>query len=331
MRAQPACPECRRRKRRLRRQRGRALSAETVFLVNPASANGATGRKWAEIAHRAAVAGLRGETLMSQAPGQITDLARQAAEAGARRLVVVGGDGTVNEAVNGLLRADRASPPELAVLPSGTGRDFSRSQRIPGRLDRAIAVARDGVVRTIDAGRARYAAWDGSEQEMFFANIASAGLSGAVARRANATSKALGGKASFFWALVAVFARWQNTEITVGLADGERRSGVMTNVVVANGDYHGGGMWLCPEAKADDGLFDVLVIGDVTKADFVGNVAKIYRGTHLSHPKIELLRSAQVTVESPVDLPVELDGEQPGTTPVAFDIVPRALRVVAPV
>jgi diacylglycerol kinase family enzyme len=104
----------------------------------------------------------------------------------------------------------------------------------------------------------------------------------------------------------------------------------MLDVVVANGRYLGGGMKMCPEAEPDDGLFDVLAIGDVTKRDLVQTMPKIYRGTHLPHPKAELLRGATVSVSSDTPLPIQLDGEQPGTTPARFEVVPRALRLRAP-
>ena len=299
-----------------------------VFLVNPASDNGATGRRWPQIAHVAAEHGLEGATLFSERPGHFRELVRRAAEGGAQLVVAVGGDGTLNEVANGLLSLP-AERPELAVIPFGTGMDFARSHGIPRKLEQALAVARDGKTRTIDAGRVSYTAWDGSPAEGYFANVSSAGMSGAVARQANSTSKALGGRVSFFAALVRVFAGWRNTEMQVEVG-GERRSGKMTNVVVANGRYHGGGMLLAPESEPDDGLFDVLVIGDITKRDFVLSVGKIYRGTHLSHPKIELLRGAVASVEAEVPVPVELDGEQPGTTPARFEVVPKALRVRIP-
>ena len=104
----------------------------------------------------------------------------------------------------------------------------------------------------------------------------------------------------------------------------------MHDVVVANGQYHGGAMWLAPGAEPDDGLLDVLLIGDVTKLDFVTTAPKLYRGTHLSHPKVELVRSRTVAVDAPERLPIELDGEQLGTTPVRFEVVPGALRVRVP-
>jgi diacylglycerol kinase (ATP) len=280
------------------------------------------------VAHRAAELGLEGVTLFSQRPGQFTELVARAAADGAEQIVVVGGDGTLNEVANGLLALE-GKRPELAVIPFGTGMDFARSHGIPRKLDAAVEVALTGKVASVDVGRVRYAAWDGAEAESYFANIASAGMSGAVARQANETSKALGGRISFFAALVRVFAGWSNTELEVEVA-GERRAGRMTNLIVANGRYQGGGMLIAPEAVPDDGLFDVLVIGDVTKRDFLLNVGKIYRGTHLSHPKIELLRGPQVSVRGEVPVPIELDGEQPGTTPATFEVVPGALRLRVP-
>jgi len=229
----------------------------------------------------------------------------------------------VNEVVQGLAGRDGV---ELAVIPRGTGWDFVRTYGIPRRFDDAVAVARDGTARPIDLGRARYRSWDGSEAESYFANIASAGMSGAIAKRANETSKALGGKVSYLWATLAVFARWQNDAVEVAV-DGERRSGRMHDVIVANGRYLGGGMMICPEAEPDDGLFDVLLIGDLTKRDLMLTLPKTYRGTHLPHPKAELLRGARVEVDANEPLPIELDGEQPGTTPVRFEIVPQALRL----
>jgi YegS/Rv2252/BmrU family lipid kinase len=244
-------------------------------------------------------------------------------------LVVVGGDGSVHEVVNGLLAAGRGADVELAVLPRGTGKDFVRSLRIPGKLGDAIAVALHGRARTIDAGRATFTAWDGSAADAYFANFAGAGISGAIARRANATSKAAGGRVSFLVATVAVFAGWQSAEIRADVGDATR-TGRMFEELAMNGDYTGGGMWVTPDASPDDGSLDVLLIGDVTKADFVRTFPKIYRGKHLSHPKIEVLRGGAVDVSADVPLPIVLDGEQPGTTPARFEVLPGALRVRVP-
>ena len=246
-------------------------------------------------------------------------------DGGATLVVAAGGDGTLNEVVNGVAGRDV----DLATIPLGTGMDFVRTYGIPTRFDDAVRVAVDGATRTIDAGRVSYRTWAGEPAERWFANVGSVGMSGAVAQRANGMSKALGGKVTFFYALTRVFLEWENTEVTVKVDDGERR-GRMHDVVVANGVWHGGGMMLAPDAAPDDGRFDVVLIGDVSKVDFLTTAPKIYKGKHVHHPKVEVLRSARVDVDAPVVLPIEVEGEQVGTTPATFEVVPRALRVRVP-
>lgn len=232
----------------------------------------------------------------------------------------------MHEVANGIAGRENV---EIAVIPRGTGWDFARSLGLPRKTDRAIEVALSGRPRAIDLGRATYRLWAGGEGRSLFVNVASAGMSGAIAQRANDSSKALGGKASYIWATFAVFARWSNNEVTVSV-DGETRRARMHDVIVANGPYIGGGMKICPEAEPDDGTLDVLLIGDISKRDLVVTMPKIFRGTHLPHPKAELLRGSRVSVDAADPLPIELDGEQPGTTPARFEVVPQALRVRVP-
>jgi diacylglycerol kinase (ATP) len=293
--------------------------------VNPASANGKTGKRWPEIARAAHAAGLRGEAVFSSGPGQLGELAREAAVDGATLLVVVGGDGTVHEVVQGIAGRDGV---ELALIPRGTGWDFARTHDVPKRLDRALHIAMEGQARAFDLGRASYAA-DGSDHSAWFANMASVGMSGAVAAKANATTKALGAKTSYLLALGVTFARWQNVHLRVRV-DSEERDALMEDVIVAVGRYLAGGMKITPDAEPDDALFDVLLIGDVTKTELVRVMPKIYRGTHLPHPKGEVLRGSEVVIEADEPLPIQLDGEQPGTTPTRFEIVPAAIRLRVP-
>jgi diacylglycerol kinase (ATP) len=301
---------------------------ETVFVVNPASGNGAAGRRWPQVAERAAAYGLDGDALLTEGPGDATDLAARAAAGGARLVVVVGGDGTLNETVNGLVRSER-NDIEVALIPSGTGDDFSRSFRIPSDIDRALEIAAGATSRTLDVGHARFVDHEGVETERYFVNFAGAGISGAIARRGAETSRRLGARLAYFWATIAVFTRWKSVEMTV-LADDERREGRMHEVFVANGGYAAGGMWIAPQADTGDALLETVLIGDFTKPEFAITFPKIYRGKHVGHPKIEILRARQVTVEAEKPLPVVLDGEQPGTTPARFEIVPGALRLRVP-
>jgi YegS/Rv2252/BmrU family lipid kinase len=257
--------------------------------------------------------------VLSEFPGH---LAQAAKDGGDSLLVVIGGDGTVNEVANGVAGTET----ELAVLPCGTGQDFGRTHGIPSSFDDAVRVVLEGETRTIDLGRVELD--DGTSR--FFANVGSAGMSGAVARRANSMTKRFGGRATFFYALTREFLAWQNTRVVVELEDGVRREGPMHDVIVANGNWHGGGMKLAPEARQDDGAFDVVTIGDVNKLDFLTTAPKLYSGRYLSHPKVELLRSPAVSITAAEPLPLEVDGEPIGSTPARFDVVPAALRLRVP-
>jgi diacylglycerol kinase family enzyme len=221
-------------------------------------------------------------------------------------------------------------PVDLATIPLGTGMDFGRTHGIPTGFDDAVRVALEGSPRSIDAGRVSYRTWAGEPAERWFANVGSVGMSGAVAQRANGMSKALGGRVTFFYALTREFLAWRNTEVTVRADGGVERRGRMHDVIVANGAWHAGGMKLAPGALPDDGLFDVVLIGDVAKLDFLTTAPKLYGGGHVSHPKVEVLRSARVEVDAAEPLPIELEGEQVGSTPATFELVPGALRLRAP-
>jgi YegS/Rv2252/BmrU family lipid kinase len=257
--------------------------------------------------------------VLSEFPGHLAQAASEGRDA---LLVVIGGDGTVNEVANGVAGTDA----EVAVLPCGTGQDFGRTHGIPSDFEGAVRVALGSATRTIDLGRVEL----GSGTSRFFANVGSAGMSGAVAQRANAMTKRFGGRATFFYALTREFLAWQNTRVTVELEGDVRREGLMHDVIVANGHWHGGGMKLAPDAEQDDGLFDVVFIGDVDKLDFLTTAPKLYSGRYLSHPKVELLRSSSVAIEADEPLPLEVDGEPIGTTPARFEVVPGALRLRVP-
>jgi diacylglycerol kinase (ATP) len=306
---------------------GRAL-----FVINPTSDGGKTGREWPHIAAEARMRGLEVAEQVTQGPGHATSIVRDAIAAGEELIVAVGGDGTVNEVVNGFCDA-KGTPSDaatrLAVIERGTGCDFIRTYGIPKRTRDAVALIAGGTTRRIDLGRARFTSYNGSEELRMYANAASCGMTGDVAARANRTSKRLGGTASFLYATAAAFTQWRNVSFEVDL-DGERQVLVANNVICANGRYLGGGMKLAPDAAQDDGLLDVLVIGDVGKVDLALNVGRLYRGTIARHPKVAAMRAARVVCTPERPLPVEIDGEQPGLTPVHFDVAPSAVALVVP-
>jgi diacylglycerol kinase (ATP) len=307
------------------------MTGRPLVIVNPAARNGAVGRLWEKLAGTLSAIGIDAETAHTKRPGHATELARDGLRDGPRLVVAVGGDGTVNEVVNGFFREGVAIAPEaeLAIVPIGTGRDGVRTYGISGKPQRAIALIADGATRTIDLGRATYRAHGGGEESRIFLNIASCGLSGAVAERANRTSKRLGGTPAFLWATVATFAGWKNVPFKVTI-DGDERELVANNTIVANGRYFGGGMRIAAEAKPDDGLLDAIVFGDVGRLDLALNMHRLYRGTILRHAKASHRLARIVSVEPARPLPNEIDGEQTGVTPVRFEVLPAALRLRVP-
>ncbi len=307
------------------------MARRAVFVVNPASDGGGTGKKWPEIAASARRHGLEVVERLTESAGHATTLTREAVAAGEELIVAVGGDGTVNEVVNGFFDESGTSlggQAALGVIERGTGCDFVRTFAIPKKTDRAVATVAAGRRRRIDVGRATCATPSGPQVRMF-ANIASCGMSGAVAERANATSKKLGGTPAFLFATVTTFLGWHNVEFHVR-ADDVERTLVANNVVCANCRYFGGGMQIAPDAEPDDGLLDVILVGDISKVDFVLNLHRLYRGTLGRHAKVEHLRARRIEITPVRTLPAEIDGEQPGTTPVVFEAVPGALDLIVP-
>jgi diacylglycerol kinase (ATP) len=299
-----------------------------VMIVNPASANGRTSREWPEIARQVTEAGIEPEVLVTERPGHATELTRDAAASDAQLVIAVGGDGTISEVVNGLADLDGAGP-ELAVICRGSGCDFIRTFGIPKKTAGAAAVAAGGTTRTLDLGRVRFTGHDGSPSTRYFANVASAGMTGIAAERVNNSGKPLGATVAFAWAAVATFVGYHNSELRVQIDD-EKLELVSNNVIVANCKYFAGGMKILPDADPSDGLLDVLVWGDVSKVDLALNLHKLYRGTHVTHPKATIRRAHEVTVTPAAPLPIEVDGEQPGVTPVTFDVLPSVLRLRVP-
>jgi len=304
-------------------------STDTVMVVNPASANGKTARQWPEIARQAQELGLDVDVRLTEQGGHAVELAREAASAGAQLVVAVGGDGTVSEVANGLVEAGADHSCEMAVIARGSGCDFIRTFSIPKNTEKALDVVRNGTTRRIDVGRIEYTGHDGAPGARYFANIASAGMTGIAADRVNRSGKPLGATAAFAWAAVSTFVGYRNSRFVVEI-DGERSELVSNNVIVANCRYFAGGMKILPDADPSDGMLDVLVWGDVSKADLARNLHKLYRGTHVTHPKARIVRARSVTVTPQVPLPIEVDGEGPGITPATFTVVPSALLLRVP-
>lgn len=305
---------------------------DAFLVVNPRSAGGRTGTDWPRVARKLEAAGLQVKARFTEGPGHATELTREGLRDGHQRIVAVGGDGTINEVVNGFFEADgRSLNPEaaLGVLCRGTGCDFIKTHGIPKQEDAAIQRLATATPRSIDIGRVEHLDALGQRSIRYFCNIAEAGMGGAAVRRVNSGSKRLGGFASFLIGTLQTFATYQNHPMTLQLDDHPPESLVGCDVIIGIGRYFGGGMCVLPQAQPDDGVFDILILGDLSRFELFANVARVYFGTHLSHPKVRHLQARRVKVSSSAPLLLETDGEQPGVTPATFTLLPGALKLLA--
>ncbi|MBS3943708.1 MAG: diacylglycerol kinase family lipid kinase [Dethiobacter sp.] len=304
-------------------------SKKIAVVVNPASANGATAKRWPEIQALMEKEGLFPAVFFTSGPGEATRLTRKALEEGYDLIVSAGGDGTANEVVNGFF-GPQGIVREGAVagfISMGTGGDLIKTLGIPKDPAEAVRHLIKSSCRPLDLGRVSYVRNDGVLDTRFFINVAGLGLDGDTVARVNRTSKVLGGFVSFLWGTVVSLLLYQNQPMTISVDGKLICDAPVTFVVVGNGRYFGGGMFIAPPAEMDDGWFEVIILNNLSKAALLANLPKVYRGTHLGHPKITSLRGRKVEIESLGSALLNLDGEQPGRAPVKIELLPRALQV----
>ena len=299
-----------------------------LVVCNPAAGGGRSGRDWPAIA-AALESGIGPfETAMSTAPREIPGMVRRALEPGPRLVIAVGGDGTTSDVVNGVIGPDgrMADGAAIGIVPTGTGRDLPRSLGWSSDVRDAVARIASGRTRVIDAGRLT-----SGNHVRHFCNIASCGISAAIAEAAtNATlARRLGPKKLFLLKTVTTLATYRFRHVRIEIDGSLDRSLDIALVALANGGWFGGGMKVAPGADLTDGLFDIVVVRGDTKLQLIGNLARIYDGSHLAHRAVEVLRGRRVTLtpgdESGRPVFIEADGEPAGHLPASFEILPRAL------
>ena len=302
---------------------------KTFFVVNPMSANGATGRRWAELAASIARTLSDFGVEFTKGPLDAVTITRAAIKSGYECIVAVGGDGTINEVVNGFFEEGKVINPDaaLGVLPRGTGGDFRKTFDWDLDSDAAIRRLKTPDTRPFDVGRLDFIGHDGKPQTRYFANICSFGVSGLVDQEVNKTSKALGGTVSFMWGSLKAMARYQDQRVRITLDEQPLEEVMVTTLSVANGKYFGGGMKVAPEADVGDGLFDVVIWSGYGLTDFVVRSKSIYSGAHVKWKGTRIVRAKKLVAESDEKVLIDCDGEQPGTLPCTMTIVPSAIRL----
>ena len=305
----------------------------TLVILNPVSGGGRAARRWPRLRDALYGAGLDFDVHTTSAPGDATLATRRALRSGYERVVVAGGDGTVNEAVNGFFADDAPLNPSavLGVVSCGTGGDFRRTLGLSRAVDEVARMLVAGSTRRVDIGRVDF---DSRQAARYFINVADCGLGGEVAALVNesgAKAPGIRGTAVFLSIALRAHARYRAGEVRLTV-DGETLDTAALSVVVANGRYFGGGMRIAPQARLDDGMLDLVVIPEMSTARTLVSVPALYRGTHLGIPGVATRTARSVRIESLDATPLRFDieGEQIGASPATVTCLPRAIRVCAP-
>lgn len=314
-----------------------------LVVVNPASAGGATARRWPSLAHALATHFGPFNCAFTERAGEGREIAQREAAAGRKLIIACGGDGTISEVANGILESG-AREAELGILPSGTGGDFRRTLQIPSRASDAARVLRRGRTRTIDVGRVTYLNQINEAESRFFLGVVSCGLSGKIIEHVKRDAEGWlpslrsrmfgGGKLSFAVATLRTTLAAENTGLLIQLDDRPQRRMTVANFCVANARFFGGGMKIVPDAKLNDGSLDCIVIGDLSALDILAQGYKLYAGTHLNIEKVYHAPARRIMLRPALKegrVALEVDGELPGHLPATFEILPLALRVRCPV
>ncbi len=296
----------------------RSRNFKVLYIVNPVAGGGRGLRTWQVVEKTLAERGLPAEYRLTGKRGEAIALAAEAARGGYDVVVGVGGDGTIQEIVNGLVGADGECPAALGVIPGGTGNDFCKMLGYPQDPLGALRIVLGGQVRRFDLGRAN---------GRYFINIAGVGFDAEVAGFLNQRPKRLPGALMYVYGVLAVLTRFRPTRLTIDLGDRTLEQKCLL-VSVANGPSHAGGMKMCPDAKPDDGMLDLCVVGDVGRLETLVLLPKVFSGRHTLHPKVKLYTAKRVRIHSDAPLFVQADGEIFGRIPADVEIVPGALRVI---
>jgi len=305
--------------------------AELLLIVNPRSAGGATGRHWQEVESLLRQKlDLSFDVAFTQHAGHATLLAREAA--GRYPCVVaMGGDGTINEVVNGLVDDNGPLRPDLrlGIIPRGTGADFIRTLGIPRDLEGAAARVARGQVREVDVAKVHFRDFGGRDTARFFINEAEIGMGAATCQAVNRSSKRLGPRLTYLWSILVTMFRYRDQWVTLTLDGGEPWRLLLNNAWVANGQYSGSGIHMAPRARLDDGLLDLVAIAHMGLVDKIVRLRKLRSGEFVDQPGVTYATARRIEARSEATVLIEIEGEPIGMLPATFEMTGSRLNVVA--
>ena len=307
-----------------------------IVVVNPRSGNGRTAREWPVIEQALRISSPELSVQMTQRRGQATGYVRNALQEGHTEIIAVGGDGTINEAINGFFDEEGTIAPDavFSFVTSGTGGDFRKTFGIAPGWQAAVARLKTSRVTQIDVGRVSCLSAHGAPVVRYFVNIGSLGLSGAVVDSVNRAriAKLFGGQFAFAFHSALDMLTYRDRAVRIRVDGTFDDITPVSTIAIANGQYFGGGMRVAPDASPSDGQFDVVIMGGAPKGQAMAELKLLYTGDHVTRPHVRVLRGRKVTVApvaetGGVPVLIELDGESAGRLPATFEILPRALNL----
>jgi YegS/Rv2252/BmrU family lipid kinase len=301
-----------------------------LAIINPNAGVGKCSKDWEKISGLLISHSIEYQAVFTKKRLHATELTRQYIEKGFRKFIAIGGDGTLNEVVNGILEQKKVASQDItiAVISVGTGNDWIRTFNIPLDYSHAIALIKKQDTFLQDAGRVTYMGSEGQSLTRYFINMAGLGFDGLVAQKTNADKdRGVGNALQYVKNIFLSLFAFKSVPTRI-VTDGKEIQTKIFSIGVGIGKYNGGGMKQAPDAIPDDGLFAMTLIKDMTKWSVIANVRRLYDGSIGKHKKVEMLKGSNIYIEPQVPVLLEADGESLGTSPFTFTIIPKSLRVV---
>jgi len=303
----------------------------TIYtIVNPMSSNGKTGKRWPKYRKKFKEAGLDLHIKETHYPGHAVDLTKTGLNKGYKTIMAVGGDGTVNEIVNGFFENGKLinQDASLLIFSQGTGSDYVKSLGLDKKIETVIEVYNRYEKKWVDLGKMKYNNFDQKEVQRYFVNTADVGIGGETVEYVNRASKLMGGILTYLFGAVRTLIKYENKIMKIEIDKKEVRNSLTNSVMVSLGKYFAGGMPIAPEAEIDDGYFDILILGNFSKTETLLNLYRAYQGTHLDYPKIDYLKGKHIKIDSKERVLIDIDGESAGMLPAEFTILKERFPVL---
>lgn len=299
-------------------------------IVNPHAGHGKAGKKWPLILKYLQTLGFDVAWQLTERRWHAWHIAKAYTENGAQLLISVGGEGVLNEILNGMFAAsvDSGKLPTLAMIPIGTGTDLSRTLHIPKEYHGAVDIIKNGREIDMDIGKIFFQLGNRTWVR-YFINASDAGLGGAVARITNNIPKTLGGFLTFLLSSLVGLLSFKRMKLKISVDGKQVDSGLMTIVGALNGEFFGGGMHAAPMAVVDDGVMEFIYVKDATFFKFLSKVlAKVYEGEHLAYDRVHVQRGTELTIEGNKAFLVDVDGEVEKAEKIRVEVLPKAVGIL---